>query len=40
MIYNFPQIRKLLNFKDPGDFYFIEILRISDSVDIKTYHIY
>ena len=40
MIYNFPQIRKMLNFKDPGDFYFIEILGISDSVDIKTYHIY
>ena len=40
MIYNFPQIRKLLNFKDPGDFYFIEILGISDSVNIKTYHIY
>ena len=40
MIYNFPQIRKLLNFKDPGDFYFIEILEISDSVNIKTYHIY
>ena len=40
MIYNFPQIRKLLNFKDPGDFYFIEILGISDLVNIKTYHIY
>lgn len=40
MIYNFPQIRKLLNFKDLGDFYLIEILGISDSVNIKTYHIY